>query len=459
MRADTPMHADDAFERALAIAFVDLANLAPVEVDPAGITETSMLAAASGPAIRRPSAVRWGRAGLLVAATLALLSTAIGLAVVGSRPIDLSTTDGINAPTIAPRRAYDGVFTTVGTIDSELAPDGFVRLADGRILILSESWPDRKQLQLFDPATAELSPAGLTVGKRSQAIGVLLLDGRVLILGGDTTEPVYADGGYSGSATYSTAELYDPATGTFTAAGSMVGKGWAPTAIRLADGRVLVLDGLSVDDADAADPTLATAEVYDPATNTFTATGPMSVGRGRAPMALLRDGRVIVLGGRFPEAGIVDLFDPATGRFTLTASLPPVGSPPDRRGSYWPEVGAGAVPLPDGRILVPGRRCQEIQSILEGRFPTAAAIFDPATESFTPSNPMPHCVETATPLPDGRVFLTSFWGATNWSGIYDPATDTVTETAPPPAGRYMDVVGLEDGRVLVVGGGVIQIFH
>ena len=110
-------------------------------------------------------------------------------------------------------------------------------------------------------------------------------------------------------------------------------------------------------------------------------------------------------------------------------------------------------------MLVPGRRCIGGQPILEGRYPTDAAIFDPAREAFTVSNPMPHCVETATALPDGRVFLTAFWGSTNWSGIYDPATDAVTETAAPPAGRYMDVVGLSDGRVLVVAGGSAWIFR
>ena len=105
---------------------------------------------------------------------------------------------------------------------------------------------------------------------------------------------------------------------------------------------------------------------------------------------------------------------------------------------------------------MPGRRCIEIG---EGRYPTSAAIFDPATETFAVSTPMPHCVETATTLLDGRVFLTGFWGETNWSGIYDPDTDSVTETAAPPAGRYIDVVGLQDGGVLVVGGGVETIFR
>lgn len=184
----------------------------------------------------------------------------------------------------------------------------------------------------------------------------------------------------------------------------------------------------------------------------------MTIARGPAVLALLPDGRVLVVGGTHPDSGAAELFDPATGAFTLTSPLPAAGPHP-AGGIYWPEEVAAAVALPDGRVLVPGRRCMESASTIEGRFPTAAAIYDPTTETFTASSPMPHCVETATALPDGRVFLTAFWGDTNWSGIYDPVTDTVTETAAPPAGRYMDVVGLRDGRVLVVANGVAWIFQ
>ena len=349
------------------------------------------------------------------------------------------------------RLTYRGVFVPTGPLDTNLAVDAYVRLADGRVLGIGESWPERKQQSLWDPTTGRFSPAGLSAGKRSQPIGVLLQDGRVLIIGGDT-DPVQS------RATYSTAEIYDPAKGTFTVAGPMVGKGWAPSAIRLADGRVLVLDGISVDDAFAPDPLLATAEVYDPATNRFSAVEPMSIHRGPANMALLADGHVLVVGGTFPELGVAELFDPATGQFARTGSLPPAGPHPDG-GAYWPEVGAEAIRLPDGRVLVPGRHCNETQTVMEGRYATAAAIFDPASDTFSSSTPMPHCVELATSLPDGRVFLTSFWGSTNWSGIYDPSTDAVTETAAPPAGRYMKVVGLADGGVLVVGGGVAEIFR
>jgi hypothetical protein len=456
---------DQTFERQLIAAFAAYADRAPTDVDMRAVAEGARRTAAPAPP-RMPVIIggryRWQ---LLAAAALLMLAVVGGAAVlVGSSPPDLFRTTRAD-PTVAPRRDYDGVFVVAGPIGTSseagdaLATSNLVRLSDGRVLMIGDSWPDRRQQTLWDPLTGQATPAGQSLGKREQPIGVLLEDGRVLIIGGDISDPVFVDGGYQGATTYSTAEIYDPASGAFTAAGPMVGKGWAPSAIRLDDGRVLVLDGISVDDADAPDPLLATAEVYDPATNTFTATDPMTTARGSAAMALLQDGRVLVVGDGYPETGTAELFDPATGRFTPTSSLPPAGPHPDG-GEYWPESVAAAVALPNGRVFVPGRRCQEVQSsILEGRFPTASAIYDPTTETFTASSPMPQCVETATALPDGRVFLTSFWGSVNRSWIYDPVADAVTETADPPAGRYMDVVGLADGRVLVVANGIASIFQ
>jgi hypothetical protein len=323
-----------------------------------------------------------------------------------------------------------------------------VKLADGRVLIFGFGWPTALQQQLWDPATGQFSPAGFMSTTRSQAIGVLLEDGRVLIVGGNVAG--------NGTATYSTAELYDPAAGTFAPAGPMVGRGWAPTAVRLRDGRVLVLDGISVDNAQAQDSELKTAEVYDPATDTFTKVGDMSIARAPGTVVLLPDGRVLVGGGVF--GGAIDVFDPAKGTFKRLPDVPPAQHAAG--GQYWPDVIGKLVSLPDGRVLVAGRHCQEVQSLVDGEhgegwFPTSAAMFDPRTNKFTSIAPMPHCVETATPLREGLVLLTAFWmtaeGSENWAGIYDPISGQVYEADPPPVGRYMDLIGLADGNVLFIG--------
>ena len=452
----------DPFEAALCRALEAYADRAPVEVDVPVLLAEIVRGAAGGDRGAPPSAKRSARYRvrgpggrlLLVAASL-LVPLLVGTALVGSGLADRRAPDATAAPLVS---AAPGAEPSIGEPNKPLdlwSADTLVLLDDGRVLLLG-SWDHNPQM-LWDPSTRRYAEAGHLTKDRSGLIAVVLQDGRVLIMGGDTAQ----DTPTSGHATYSTAEIYDPAAGTFTAAGWMVGKGWAPSAVRLKDGRVLVLDGFSVENPDAPDPHLATAEIYDPTTDTFTATGPMSIGRGPARLAVLDDGRVLVVGGRNRDAGnmeAVDLFDPATGRFEPTDPLPPTGEPPVAGGKYWPGDPAGAVTLPDGRVLVTGRRClEETTTVLEGKYPTAAAIYDPTTETFGVSKSMPHCVGTATPLSDGRVFLTAFWGAccnlteVDRSGVYDPATDSVTDSIMPPGGRYITVLRLGDGRVLMSG--------
>src|SRR4029079_6053365 len=129
---------------------------------------------------------------------------------------------------------------------------------------------------------------------------VRLLDGRVLAMGGDSSD------GAGGQ----TAELYDPVTGPWSATGSPLRDdvGYAPATL-LPDGRVL-----------AGFPDRA--ELYDPATGTWTATGtPPNGGAYLASSALLRNGKVLVVfNGSTPDHhGLAALYDPATGTWTATS--------------------------------------------------------------------------------------------------------------------------------------------
>ena len=115
---------------------------------------------------------------------------------------------------------------------------------------------------------------------RSGETATKLADGRVLVTEGCETA----------------AELYDPTTGSFTPTGSLSVKRASKTATLLADGRVLMTGGYDCGRG-GEDGIWPTAEIYDPATGTFSATGPMVTGREFHTATLLADGRVLIAGG------------------------------------------------------------------------------------------------------------------------------------------------------------------
>jgi hypothetical protein len=141
----------------------------------------------------------------------------------------------------------------------------------------------------------------------------VLADGRVLIAGGS--------GDWAGFDIRSDAELYDPQTGTFSITGSMTVARAMQTAVMLTDGRVLVIGGGNDTKGDGLD----SAEIYDPKTGTFSSTGSMATARILNTATVLTDGRVLVTGGSLvdgwnmsgPFVASAEVYDPKTGTFSL----------------------------------------------------------------------------------------------------------------------------------------------
>jgi hypothetical protein len=257
-----------------------------------------------------------------------------------------------------------------------------------------------------------------------------LADGRVLVAGGMVhNHDVLAS-----------AEVFDPVTRTFAVTGSMPEPRMSHTATLLADGRVLLAGGYSGD-----------GRIYRTATGQFSPTGDMTVARAEASATLLPDGRVLVAGGattlQDAATRTAELYDPKTGRFT------PTGNMSVARAYHV------AATLSGGRALIAGGE-PDLEHTL-----ASAEIYDEQTGTFaTVGNMMvARRKAAAATLPDGRVLIVGGSGTGDWHAmlqsaeIYDPAARAFHATGSLHVARFKlahAVVTLDDGRVLVAGGGL-----
>jgi N-acetylneuraminic acid mutarotase len=214
-----------------------------------------------------------------------------------------------------------GRWTAAGNMTTPRFFQTAALLPDGRVLVAGaeHGLPDviLDSSETYDPATRTWAASGnMTVG-RTQQFSVTLADGRVLMAGGiGPTSP-------SSHGELASAERYDPATGKWTATGSMMtARAQGGTAALLPDGRVLIAGGDG-----PGDPMLASAEIYDPTTGTWTATASMSTVRVESASIALADGRILVAGGfdnpegQDPLLTSAEVYDPVTATWLRGASL------------------------------------------------------------------------------------------------------------------------------------------
>jgi hypothetical protein len=279
-----------------------------------------------------------------------------------------------------PTASGPGSFTPTGSMTEARWSPAAVSLADGRVLLLGGVGP-LASAELYDPAAGVFTATGSMTRGRVDPTATLLADGRVLVMGGSS----FSVGGSRGDAS---AELYDPRTGTFSATGSMTEPREHETATRLADGRILVVGG------DSGDQMLASAELYDPATDTFSSTGSLALARADSSAFLLQNGQVLIEGG-YGQDGITDtaeLYDPATGSFRHAGSM--------GIGRIWDT----ATLLPDGRVLIVGGDAADPG---DATIPTSAQLYDPVSGKFTATGSLNYGRHdhTATLLRDGLVLI------------------------------------------------------
>ncbi|MBZ4374184.1 kelch repeat-containing protein [Corallococcus sp. AS-1-6] len=266
---------------------------------------------------------------------------------------------------------------------------------------------------------------------RLAATATLLPNGRVLVAGGAVEIPPLI----RNLAPLETAEIFNPTSGTWSATGSMAAPRFNHTATLLPNGKVLVAGG----DGGEGIP-LVSAELYDPTSGTWSATGSMTAPRMGHTATLLPDGKVLVVGrsDTVSVGAFAEVYDPSSGTWAATG---PMTSP-----RYY---GHTATLMPNGKVLVTGGYDFDSGAL------ATAEWYDPTSDTWSAAGSMlsARYEHTATLLPDGRVLVAGGNASLPTTAeLYDPSSDTWSETGSLPLPTYSHTATLLlNGQVLVVG--------
>jgi len=308
-----------------------------------------------------------------------------------------------------------------------LLPNGTVMVTGGQGTGATGTY---NTTEIYNPSTQTWStvPTGNLVTGRWFHASVTLNGGKIMVVGGQASDSTIGS------------EIYDPIAAAWSPAGGMGGGRWDHTSTRLPDGRILIVGGQSA--ATFSSPALSTAFLYDPSTKTWTQTGSMINPRFRHSATLLPSGKVLVAGGATTTSvsiATAEVWDPMTGLWTATAN--PMAT---ARSLHT------ATLLQNGTVLVVGG----------GTITTPNCdIYDPSTNSWTPTNPLPvgRYSHTATLLGNGQVLIIG--GKQSASSmlsdveLYDPASAMWTQETPLGTARGGHTTTLlSNGKFLVAGG-------
>ncbi len=244
---------------------------------------------------------------------------------------------------------------------------------------------------------------------------------------------VLVTGGSDNNGHLASAELYDPATNGWSSAGSLGNARVNHTATLLPGGQVLVVGGTGPGGK------VASAELYDPATNSWSSAGSLGTARALHSATLLPNGKVLIAGGIDSSNTLAsaELYDPATNGWSNAGSLGTARS------------NHAATLLPGGKVLVTGGS--------GGSYLASAELYDPTTDSWSSAGSLgtARYLHTATLLPGGKVLVAGGYNGARLASaeLYDPATNGWSSAGSLGTGRSNHTATLlPSGKVLAAGG-------
>lgn len=323
-------------------------------------------------------------------------------------------------------------------------------LADGRVLIVGGESDDYTMLastEIFDPTTNASIEVAPLPEPRDHHTATVLKSGKVLVAGGGKGSEISLP---TGQATLDSALLYDPATDKWQTTGRMHERRAGHRAALLDDGRVLVVGGgskvgypcASNHPACTVAESIGTAEIYDPATGEWNATGALRLPRLAFALSATPAG-VVASGGAAANRGLesVEIFDRTAGTWRDGPAL--TGQ----------RLYHAAVVL-DGKLVVAGGKIANVTPV------TSVDVLDESAVAWKKgaSLDQPRTGASFVRLPSGRALLVAGNNQTGErflaeSALYDSQADSWTKLEPLEEGRYgQSTVVLNDGTVVVIGG-------
>lgn len=354
--------------------------------------------------------------------------------------------------------AATGQWTSAGNLPSASSwygqNEGAVTLSDDTVLVAGGADGSAAALAtaaIFDPAAETWTATGPLQTPRRLHTTTALADGKVLVAGGISGPAQFPAPGLA------SAELFDPAAGTWTGTGAMHQARWGHSAVRLADGTVLVAGGTTIRSGQSV-RALRSAEVYDPATGDWTEATPMTDARSGHAAVVLGNGRVLVAGGTVPvsrddEAALAfcELYNADTDTWTPTGDL------------LAPRGRHQAALVSATTVLVTGGAAPGAPS--DGTFDpnslATAELFTQSAGTWSAVQDMPggRTLHRAVPLGANKILVVGGTGdARDDAGyasalIFDTAAGTWATAGGLGTGRWaFAAAALPDDRVLVTGG-------